>query len=158
MQKGKNVGILRTRNRTAELEQRKEELEKERAILVEGEKPKKTLDDVSKMVKTAYENFSERKGFDRRYEIPRQAGIYLVFRGSEILYVDSAENLQRRLKQLWSRPHTFRNKLLVELETIEMVRRFLMESEFIYRWQNIEEAELIERVLIYMRRPKYNDN
>jgi len=92
-------------------------------------------------------------------------GVYVFEEDGRFLYVGSAVNLNRRLKQDLMRsmgqrkqPHTFGKKLMKRFGDKEKAKDFLRRCGLrICVTENEREARVLEQVLIYLLDPKFND-
>jgi len=150
------------RTKSLEIEKIKEKLQKleERQVMETCTQPKKTLQEVLERLQQNYENFSDKKNFTQLYIAPQKPATYLIYEGSEIIYVGSSIHLRTRLKQLLSGGgHVFHNKLRELLGTKNNVQKFLRTNcSFRYSLcKDKREANLLEALCINIYLPKFND-
>ena len=100
----------------------------------------------------------------KRSEYHRRPGAYVFQKGDEIIYVGSTNDIYRRLRHdllgglgQERPPHMFGIRLKNEFENAEEIRRYLKELDLkIIETETQNEAKVLEQILIYILKPKYN--
>ena len=100
----------------------------------------------------------------KRSNYEEKPGTYIFMKEDKAIYVGSTGNLYRRLRHdLLSslgqekQPHSFGRKLIKELKNIERAREYIKNLDLkIIITEDEYEAKVLEQILIYILKPKYN--
>jgi hypothetical protein len=130
-------------------------------VIVTPEHAKKTPEEVLKRLKHNFESFSEEMLLTQLFDIPPDISVatYLIFEGSEVIYVGESGRLRGRLRDLLSGKHKLCTKLKGKFRTKDNVLAFLKEHCKIRYSSCVDkvEAQLLEKFCICVYSPKYND-
>ncbi|RLE66704.1 MAG: hypothetical protein DRJ47_01670 [Thermoprotei archaeon] len=94
-----------------------------------------------------------------------KSGVYVFFNNEQTDYVGSTNNLYRRLRHdLWAnlgqsqQPHVFGRKLIKNFHSLRKAKEYLEKLKLkIIKTENPETAKILEQILIYLLKPRYNN-